>query len=852
MSKVTILSKPNRIVIASKGVQGPPGEDGVITPELEGLRDEAQQAAQAAAGSASTASDAAGAAVAAQGAAEGSAGQASASAALAEQARLLGATIGFATKADMDASLAHPDGTLALVTNDANPESNGTYRKTGASGSGSWVQSADRVTGLETGLHQIASKFNKHQTVGRSSVSSTATGVSSNTRILADPVQADGIIRIMRRWAVGTLSSMTVRRFTKSGVAGTVSIGDVFTQVGEEVIVPAASAGEVVASLDIEVQAGDYIGFFNGGGAAYGQIVGTTGPAYVTAATAGNHAALTAATITSSNQLQIGFDVEIPYLSVERVAQIEQTQETLVASAPEVVSGVPSIPAPAPGKIAIVGSEGPAWSDGVSWRWFSDNEALLLAWNRLVAQAQDDGWSVVYDIGNPHARVLIDDTVAQVSTPVGSKPPVTAGATRPALSTIGGLSSAANSGGASSAMRSSAFANAISPPFTIMMAVDVASPATNQIAADGISTPNRVSIMLNSGKWTLFSGSGQFESVDDAESGPAVISADYGSNSCSMYVDGELRVSAPVAGYPLAGLTLGDRYVSDGRYWRGEIGPVFIYEGTPSEAAKIRLHRLLSEIGEIDIPVPPITSLGACTLLEGDSTPLIDHDADTQLGIASIAKWMGALVAVDHIADIDQTVTVIAEDVTRPDLFDLRAGDEISYRDLIATSVIPSDNDAANCLGRVIGESLVGAGTPTERFVSAMNDKASALGMQDFVFSTPSGLGITEATPRDVCKLAFAFTDDPALSEIGGSASWDCTVAGPNARTYTVTHSVSPEMFPGWIAGKTGTADYLFNLVVVWEYEGKRYASAALGSSSSSERNSNVRAQSTRVMWDLG
>ena len=57
--------------------------------------------------------------------------------------------LGFATKADMDASLAHDAGTLALVTSDPTPASNGTYRKTGASGSGSWVQSADRVSGLE-------------------------------------------------------------------------------------------------------------------------------------------------------------------------------------------------------------------------------------------------------------------------------------------------------------------------------------------------------------------------------------------------------------------------------------------------------------------------------------------------------------------------------------------------------------------------------------------------------------------------------------------------------------------------------------------------------------------------------
>lgn len=57
--------------------------------------------------------------------------------------------LGFATKAAMDADLAHDAGTLALVTNDPTPANNGTYRKSGASGSGSWVQSADRVTGLE-------------------------------------------------------------------------------------------------------------------------------------------------------------------------------------------------------------------------------------------------------------------------------------------------------------------------------------------------------------------------------------------------------------------------------------------------------------------------------------------------------------------------------------------------------------------------------------------------------------------------------------------------------------------------------------------------------------------------------
>lgn len=57
--------------------------------------------------------------------------------------------LGFATKALMDADLAHIAGTLALVTNDATAANNGTYRKTGGSGAGAWVAADDRVSGLE-------------------------------------------------------------------------------------------------------------------------------------------------------------------------------------------------------------------------------------------------------------------------------------------------------------------------------------------------------------------------------------------------------------------------------------------------------------------------------------------------------------------------------------------------------------------------------------------------------------------------------------------------------------------------------------------------------------------------------
>ena len=63
--------------------------------------------------------------------------------------------IGFATKSAMDADLAHPDSTLALVTNDSTAANNGTYRKSGASGTGSWVLSSDRVTQLKADVENL-------------------------------------------------------------------------------------------------------------------------------------------------------------------------------------------------------------------------------------------------------------------------------------------------------------------------------------------------------------------------------------------------------------------------------------------------------------------------------------------------------------------------------------------------------------------------------------------------------------------------------------------------------------------------------------------------------------------------
>jgi hypothetical protein len=71
--------------------------------------------------------------------------------AAANAAALLSAAVSFATKALMNADLAHAAGSFAFVYADATPANNGLYYKIGASGAGSWsLYLGDRITLLET------------------------------------------------------------------------------------------------------------------------------------------------------------------------------------------------------------------------------------------------------------------------------------------------------------------------------------------------------------------------------------------------------------------------------------------------------------------------------------------------------------------------------------------------------------------------------------------------------------------------------------------------------------------------------------------------------------------------------
>lgn len=116
----------------------------------------------------------------------------------------------------------------------------------------------------------------------------------------------------------------------------------------------------------------------------------------------------------------------------------------------------------------------------------------------------------------------------------------------------------------------------------------------------------------------------------------------------------------------------------------------------------------------------------------------IAENIDEVLPIASISKLMTFFLVKEKIAEgkfkledkVKVSVTASSEEGSS---LDLKAGEEISVKDLLDGLMIVSGNDAAVALAELVGET-------ESKFVTMMNDKASELGLKNATFTNASGL----------------------------------------------------------------------------------------------------------------
>jgi D-alanyl-D-alanine endopeptidase (penicillin-binding protein 7) len=158
---------------------------------------------------------------------------------------------------------------------------------------------------------------------------------------------------------------------------------------------------------------------------------------------------------------------------------------------------------------------------------------------------------------------------------------------------------------------------------------------------------------------------------------------------------------------------------------------------------------------------PNVQSTGVLVFDSTTGQTLFSKNAEQAAPIASITKLMTAMVVLDAKLAMDEPIELTNDDI---DLLKnthsrLPIGAHFRRDDLMRLALMASDNRAASALGRTYPGGLAAA-------VTAMNDKAKALGLTQTHYVDSSGLSPANvSSPSDLGKLVGAATSYPLITE---------------------------------------------------------------------------------------
>ena len=245
-----------------------------------------------------------------------------------------------------------------------------------------------------------------------------------------------------------------------------------------------------------------------------------------------------------------------------------------------------------------------------------------------------------------------------------------------------------------------------------------------------------------------------------------------------------------------------------------------------------------------------------CPNIEANHALLIDdtgkvyfeRGAHDPVKIASITKVMTALVALDHDPSLKMTVTVTqdAAEIGESSAY-LIEGDKLDMKNAITAMMVASGNDAALAIATSVGaEILMDEGHPgasdekcVERFVQAMNEKASEMGLEDTVFTNPHGLddgefaGDLHSTAHDVAsEVSLAMQNDTFRSIVGSeSATVKLKRDGETVKIDLTSTDELLASYEGTVGVKTGYTDEAGGCFAgANDHEGREYYAIILDS----------------------
>lgn len=250
----------------------------------------------------------------------------------------------------------------------------------------------------------------------------------------------------------------------------------------------------------------------------------------------------------------------------------------------------------------------------------------------------------------------------------------------------------------------------------------------------------------------------------------------------------------------------------------------------------------------------------AVVLYERNSgTMLYTWNPDSKIYPTSMVKLMTVLVALEN-GNLDDTVTVTRTVLNQVPIgivgADLKAGEEISLRDLLYCTMVASATDASVVAAVHVGGSVDG-------FLQMMNDKAVQLGCTGTHYGNVHGLHDDETytTARDICRLTEAALQNETFRDMFCAVSY--TLAATNKHEERVIKTTNHMMndqnkkyYDSRITGgKTGATDEGGRcLTLTAEQDGMEILCVLMGATPTLEANGSIAAygsfEESRVLVD--
>lgn len=218
-----------------------------------------------------------------------------------------------------------------------------------------------------------------------------------------------------------------------------------------------------------------------------------------------------------------------------------------------------------------------------------------------------------------------------------------------------------------------------------------------------------------------------------------------------------------------------------------------------------------------------ITATYAIVIDRDTNEVLSQKNADEKMYPASLTKMMTAIIAIENLTDLNQTITITEEMISGLSEADasvagFQVNDTPTVQDILYGIALPSGADATNAAAFTICGSI-------DSYVDLMNEKAKQIGMTNTHFVNTTGLHDDNhySTARDMAKLLQYCLNNETFSTIFSSHSYTTSslTSHPEGIQLESTLFKAAERnnysIPGLIGGKTGFTYPAGRCLAAWE-----------------------------------